>query len=712
MPGKKNNFMPVSYSNQYGYGTQPMVNPMSYVDSKGNKLNHTFEEINKLFGASGDSLIGVNRTGIASGTNMSETLDSLVENIGFDRGFFGTIRQYVESNTKNIATMEYPSEDWVAGANTTISYTSSALVGNQSLKETVTTATSGYHSAKLQLSKSGGLDLSTFNDESESTNNDIIKYRFYVNNVSAIDTSSYAGVALYFSNGSAFSYATSDYMVHFITTGLVSGINSVELQKSDFIAVNSGTFSTAIQSIQCQFAVLAGNSGAWINFDDVTLSKVDPISADVGNPFQRNLNGVQTQDFQILSGDWYVGESEPGLPFCKNVQPSSTGADSTSVSLKSTVSYTDEWIASMTIKIGTNSYSNRLCWEVANDKRVSTYINTDLLCLSIKWEGTILAVKTTNFAVDLNDTITLQLQRQGSIFKAVATRNGNPSTLAQLNLDTRDFVDAFFVSQSMVINDSGYIGVGDQDGVAVAIYSIGISTTRLAIQAIDSFAVGGIPSYQIMSKVSTAYEYYINQTSGSDSYDGQSTTGAFKTLKRLRFEPPFGGGNFLAADCIVYLASGTYDEGIIVTGLAGAGTLYFYGQGVSSTIITGLDARAMVAALSVTGIEFSSNTTCIHCDRCQSVEFENIAALATAAGGGKYGARLYRGNYSFTNFNVNSANAGILANKNSMVYLESCVGSGNNYGCYATNNSTVGRTGTYISGTVDNFATAGAEIRT
>ncbi len=697
--------VPAGYDVQFGYGTQPASKAQVYDDVAGNRLNHTFVEINGLFEGNGENLISTNRTGIASGLTLAQSIDSLVISITNDRGMVGSVTDYVESNTKNIVTMEYPSEPWASGSTTVIlSHTTPAKVGTEALKVEAATATAGYFTGRLDLSKSGGLDLTTFNDGSESTDQDYIMLPFYVNSTATIGSAAGQGIIIYLSP----STGMTSYFSHVTTSGLASnGWNLLSVKKADFTSV-SGTVAptwSAITRAQCSWYGTTGCSGNYVIFDDIYMHRKDPTT-DMPNPFQSKVDGEWSRDFDITTGFWFLGYSEPGIAQWKNLNPTDTGTGTTGASLVGTVPYTD-FIASMTIKAGQNSYTNRLSWQAANDKRVNVYVNNNVMTFTIRW-GDIAATYTTPFTVKLSDTVKLMIIRKGRSFKGLAISNGDMQTMAQLSFDCNNLTGGY----SIAINESGYLSVSDISGMYYGILDIGITTTELVSEAINAHAVGGIPAYQIPSRISTEYVLYVNPNSGSDYYDGKTSGAAFKSLSRLKFEPPFIGGNYLAANCTIYLASGTYDEGLLVSGINGAGSLTVCGAGANSTFITGVSLQTIGAYVDVTSINFTSNGTCIYIDGCLKVDIENCIATGTAAAGGKYGAQVFYSKAGFFSYNVNSGNAGIKADRDSHVFAKSCQGSGNTYGIYAFGAAVVGRNGTFISGTVDNFATAGAQINT
>src|SRR4030067_2549157 len=102
---RKKDANPTGYVAQYGYGVQPAVKTQAYIDNEGTKLDHNFTEINNLFGDGGDALVGTDRTGIASGATLAQSMDSVVQSITSDRGMLGDAPFYVLANTKNIASM-------------------------------------------------------------------------------------------------------------------------------------------------------------------------------------------------------------------------------------------------------------------------------------------------------------------------------------------------------------------------------------------------------------------------------------------------------------------------------------------------------------------------------------------------------------------------------------------------------------------------------
>jgi hypothetical protein len=691
MPRNRNNPVPAGYSVQFGYGTQPASKAQIYVDVAGNELQHTFAEIDGLFGSGGDSLIGVSRTGIASGSTLAGSLDSMVQSIQNNQGYVGDMEYWFKRNTKSIVGME-KNENWTAGGGAILTEdTSNWLIGYQTVRLTENDNVAGTLYATWAFN---AIDLTKFNDGTASTTADYIRFCFYVSNSDAINTAG-TGVTILISSDPTMT--TDRWRLN--VTGFPAGYTGwayVDAQKGAF-TVDGGTPDWAnIQSVRIAWASNANYIGEYVSFDDVWMCRKDPIE-NLANPFQREINGTFTRDFTIKDGYWYVGDGViQGYLYLNDLQRSSSGYGSTPAALQGAQLFTD-FKAEMTVFVetGTGGYTNMLTWEISDTQRIKAFIYNNLLYIYSHFD-TVEQTATAVFNAKVGDLVVITLEKHGSTITARA-RQSNDYDLSTVSLEINT-------------DKAGTLSLAN-NGTWTPVITLTITTTEYASVAGRAYLIGRFPWFSVVARDNFSYDFYIDPVSGSDAYDGLAATGAFRTIQRLLLEP-FAYTYVRNGILNVHLASGTYDEDITMPALIGSGTMNWLGSAADATSVRlqKISANACNIYVTFQNLTLTASATAAYINKCGSIYMYNVQATANG-GGADYGVQAWFSNVFCESCIFSYKNAAFEGNFHGTHLLtRNCSGTSNPYSMYMANGAIGHVIGTLPGSTTSSYAASGSMI--
>lgn len=692
MASKKYNPAPAGYNVQFGYGTQPASKGQEYVDKAGNQLQHTFAEIDGLFGSSGDESIGLNRTGIASGTNLAESIDSISQSITNNSGNNADMEYWFRRNTKSVVGME-KNENWTAGAGTTVTEdTTNWRIGYQGLRLTEPDNVASTQFATLSFNSK---DMTKFNDTSDSATNDYIRFSFYCSDTNAINTGS-TGVSILLATDPTL--ATDRWRLD-ITTELPSSFTGwvyVDAPKSSFSNDGGNPDWSDIQGARVAWASNANYSGDYVVFDDIWLCRKDPIESSA-NPFQTEIDGVWTRDYTINSGIWYVGDGVvDGFMYMQEIQRLSSGYNSVPAGLRGQTTYSDFHAESMVLSsTGSGGYTNMLTWEISDTQRVKAFVYQNDLYIYSHFD-TVEVTDSVPFNVDSGDVIVLTLEKRGSTVTAKAKK-------------ANDY-DLQSVSLEIYTDSAGTLSVSN-NGSWTPILSLTITTTEYASVAGKAYSVGRYPWFSVVARDNYSTDYYIDAVSGSDSYDGLSAGAAFKTIQRLLLEP-FAYTYVRNGSINIHLASGTYDEDITMPSLMGSGMMHWLGSASDASLcmLQKISANACNLYVSFQNITLTASATSVYINKCNSIYLYNVQATANG-GGADYGVQA-----SFSNVYAQSC---IFSNKNAAfkgtypgthILVQDCTGTANTYSFYVEYGAMGHNIGVLPGSTTSSYAASGSQI--
>ena len=218
----------------------------------------------------------------------------------------------------------------------------------------------------------------------------------------------------------------------------------------------------------------------------------------------------------------------------------------------------------------------------------------------------------------------------------------------------------------------------------------------------------------ITPKMTTAaINYFVNVTSGSDSNNGLSAGAAFQSLQTAINKLPQVINDTVTIQC----ATGTYSENLSIQGFMGKGLLLVYGgssyaNATANFTITKIAAyhvkclttiRGWVASIATgRGFDLQANDTI-------ALQYCDCVASAVATSDPAVYA-LYNAYVNVVSCNFSNRFAGVFS-LGSRVFSNTNAGSNNTYGLLCQNVGTIGKNGTQPTGTTNESATLGGEIR-
>jgi hypothetical protein len=622
---------PAGYSVQFGYGVQPESKATEYIDSKGVRLNHTFTEINALFDASGDSLIGTNRgtnvsgTGgsIASGTTLAQSINSITQSIIGNRGQTADLEYWFQNNTKGILGME-KNEDaiWVAGGGATVSADSAHVkIGYQTQK--IASPDNLARTLYATMAMTHPADLTKFNSLFASADDSaFIRFAIYISDGSKIDPTSTVGITLILSDDPT--CATNRKRIS-LTGAFPAGAYWVfiDAQKGAFVDDTGVANWANIQGARIAWGCTANASGTYLSWDDVWMCRRDPLDVNLPNPFQRKINGVFTRDFAIRDSNskWYVGDqSIAGFLEMEDINAGTTGTGSTPCALQGQIQYTD-FVAEMMVFIQDVGFSNELCWEISDTERIKLYLDSQQLVLLTHFD-TVEATYTTPFNTNGGDLVVLTLEKSGS------TVIGKVKQSVDFDIST--------VRAEINTTKAGVISLANR-AINSPLVTMAVSTTKYAEIAGKAYIIGNTPWFSVVSRDNAAHDYYVDPVNGNDQYhNGLSAGAAFRTIQRLLIEP--FAYTYIRNNIInIYLATGNYGETITMPPIIGSGTMNWIGAGIASAgtaavSIDRISAHGCMLYTTFQNINVIATATAIYVDKCQAMYFYQVVSTSNGSG--------------------------------------------------------------------------------
>lgn len=197
----------------------------------------------------------------------------------------------------------------------------------------------------------------------------------------------------------------------------------------------------------------------------------------------------------------------------------------------------------------------------------------------------------------------------------------------------------------------------------------------------------------VVTATSADITYYV-RTDGSDSNDGSANTAAkaFKTIaKALSMLPKIG-----EHARIVSVASGTYDEAVVVSGFSGGGSVNVTGSGVTVRSLSVIRCSAFV---STPGI-IANTTTADAFTAYHAVGVNFTGVIATGVTSSYCGLVADSSNVYIADSTLSNKKYGLFASFNSKIISVNNSGTGNGVGLFADGNGQIGKYGTQPGGTV------------
>jgi len=336
-------------------------------------------------------------------------------------------------HNQNLADNMFDDSLWTASAGTKSADTVNFKVGSQSLKSLENdTIAGGVSNVKESIT----LDLSELSNGDPSTEDDDIKFVFFISDINAVNVGGGSnGVQLAFSQDATFSTTNIKFINNLL--GLVEGWNYLTIKKSAFSTLGGGAWD-GIQSIRVLWSSTVNSLNDYVSFQVIQLVKE-------GGYFQKQGKSVYTENDEI-----YLGE-EDGNYVIKDF-----GTDGF---IKNALITTDQYtnIKSSNIRKGTvvdrSIYGNVFYVDSLNN--ILTYVSGGLFKLDIVEAGATISVSAT-FPLTIGDSVLFTLDKQdGNVLATVM----NLTTGLMLNLEGETTLT------------DGYLSIGTDDGNQVYLKS-------------------------------------------------------------------------------------------------------------------------------------------------------------------------------------------------------------------------------------------------
>jgi hypothetical protein len=295
--------------------------------------------------------------------------------------------------------------DYCINANyTSVSGTQSAETSNLKVgSEALRVLENDNTGSSLTSIRSGiSLNLAKFNDGSASSTSDVITVCFFVSDVNAVNY-----ISLYLKTD------LTNYFVYSIY-GLATGYNYIDLPKSSFTATNSPTWSS-ITEIEILWRSYDNRQDEYVSYNYIQLVRKDPSSA-APNPFQYNNNGTRTRDYEIITGNWFVGEELSNIVF-RDLDTSDYHL--LSASGGSTYTNFTARMKAVCANTGCTGFGWTLAYGGAD--YISTVVRSDLLYVVTQNEGT----QSVSCSVSSGDIIEYVMRKSGTIVSVEVYKNNS-----------------------------------------------------------------------------------------------------------------------------------------------------------------------------------------------------------------------------------------------------------------------------------------------
>jgi hypothetical protein len=207
--------------------------------------------------------------------------------------------------------------------------------------------------------------------------------------------------------------------------GFTNGWNFFAFRKADFTVVGTGRWQL-IKGMDIIFNGAPSASAAF-TVDCLRMVRKDPL-ADRPNPFQRKLDNVWTRDFDIQSGNWFVG-MEKDKPTWRNL---SQVADNNS--LMADQSIYGDWEMALTVKCRTQNSLFGMCFFINETLGIRAYLQTGTLWLNSIFGG--LEAASANVFVEVGDICEFRLFKKGNSARLNFIKNYDVENMAVLNITT------------------------------------------------------------------------------------------------------------------------------------------------------------------------------------------------------------------------------------------------------------------------------------
>jgi hypothetical protein len=474
-----------------------------------------------------------------------------------DRGFSSDLAAWYNHNIIPFSDCEsadgWAENGWTGIVGTVANDTTNFRTGSQGISITVSLNNDG--GGHLSYVK----NLALFPDGSASATSDYVRFCLYI--TTAEINKMAADSVLRFMFFCDTIPTVGDFFYYDITKAtLVNGWNFVNIAKSSFTAIASANWANVkgTQVIYNSAGATAPTSAMTWTIDTIHVCRKDPVGV-YPNPFQRRINNVETVDFNINSGFWWLG-LESGKLNWRDLNPSSdTAGGSTAASLIGLKSYSSTFKAYMRQSIKTANNSSKLVWEIDSSNRIVAAIIAPDLYLYVTTAGVNDWTSAAAYACAVDDVIEFKLERNGTTVSLLVYKNGETIPSGKL-------------TKEVSFTSIGYLSVGNTAAIYANIESLSITTTDHAhhadIAEVARTAVTALAATTALAAVSATYAVSastaaqattavaaVYSTSAAFAVSATTAQGALSAVTAARATTANAASTALAAASASYAAS-------------------------------------------------------------------------------------------------------------------------------------------------------------
>jgi hypothetical protein len=198
---------------------------------------------------------------------------------------------------------------------------------------------------------------------------------------------------------------------------------------------------------------------------------------------------------------------------------------------------------------------------------------------------------------------------------------------------------------------------------------------------------------------------YVSPT-GSDANDGLTSGTPLKTIAAAIAKIP----KVIDHIVTINIASGTYNEDIVLQGFIGSGSIYLTGDSSNLPKITSVTLQSIQCFVVTSYLDLQATSTYgLKVIGCTNVSIQFCACITPTVG---YAGFFISASIAYlNNITVSNRATGIYVTRSANVYATNMAGSGNTTGLLATQGATLARVGNSIGATTAESATNGGVIR-
>jgi hypothetical protein len=367
---------------------------------------------------------------------------------------FGLDLAAYKANIKQIATCEsdegWANNAWWGAVGTYAADTVNFKTGLASAKLTTAANTGGISLVKT-------IDLTKFDDGSDSANTDYICFVVYIDQAN-LDLLPVNGIAIALPCDVKPTYT--NYLIKgVLKASLVAGYNFIKLAKSAFAPVGAGSFA----NIKGVYSYINGTPTASASFsiDNIQLVRKDPLEAKP-NPFQ-----INSRHFAISNGEWFVGDEFSEIVY-RNMNPVSSR-----MSLIGAIPFADFKSTSIVVARGTLAYAHSIGLSATNC--IHAYIDGSTIHLDSYKINVAEIAKTLTMAAPIKsgDTVKFEITRKGKIIT--------------LNVYINFAVKPYTIIAETSITELLFLGIPSSDVATIDIKHLEITGTTYADKSNEAY---------------------------------------------------------------------------------------------------------------------------------------------------------------------------------------------------------------------------------